>query len=88
MDVERGVYDTNNQPNRASFKYEQEGRFCLGVAKVESQDGKITGKCCPVFNYTRNKIITIDAYKKINPKRICKNKEAYFVIVTMGQQVS
>ena len=52
VDVERGVYDTNNQPKRASFKYEQEGRFCLGVAKVESQDGKIIGKRCPVFDYT------------------------------------
>ena len=34
VDVERGVYDTNNQPKRASLKYEQEGRFYLGVAKV------------------------------------------------------
>ena len=64
MDVERGVYDTNNQPKRASFKYEQEGRFCLGVAKVESQDGTIIGQRCPVFNYTEKKIVTIDAYKK------------------------
>ena len=37
VDVKRGVYDTNNQPKRASFKYEQEGRFCLGVAKLEIQ---------------------------------------------------
>ena len=43
VDVGRGVYNTNNQPKRATFKYEQEGRFCLGVAKVESQDGKIIG---------------------------------------------
>ena len=64
MDVERGVYYTNNQPKRASFKYEQEGRFCLGVAKVESQDRKIIGKRCPVFDYTEKKIFTIDAYKK------------------------
>ena len=62
--MERGVYDTNNQPKRANFKYEQEGRFCLGVAKVEGQDGKIIGKCCPVFDYTEKKIVTIDAYKK------------------------
>ena len=34
VDVERGLYDTNNQPKRASFKYKQEGQFCLGVAKV------------------------------------------------------
>ena len=64
VDVERGVYDTKNQPKRASFKYEQEGRFCLGVAKVESQYGTIIGKRCPVFDYTEKKIFTIDAYKK------------------------
>ena len=34
VDVERGVYETNNQPKKATFKYKQEGRFCLGVAKV------------------------------------------------------
>ena len=33
VDVKRGVYETNNQPKKATFKYEQEGRFCLGVAK-------------------------------------------------------
>ena len=59
-----GVYDTNNQPKRETFKYEQEGRFCLGVAKVESQYGTIIGKRCPVFGYTGNTIITIDSYKK------------------------
>ena len=64
MDVERGVYDTNNQPKRASFKYEQEGRFCLSVAKVENQDRTIIGKRCPVFDYTEKKIVTINAYKK------------------------
>ena len=44
VDVERGVYNTKNQTKRATFKYEQEGRFCLCVAKVEGQDGKINGK--------------------------------------------
>ena len=34
VDVERGIYDTNNQPKRATFKYEQEGQLCLGVVKV------------------------------------------------------
>ena len=34
VDFERSVYDTNNQPKRGTFKYEQEGRFFLGVAKV------------------------------------------------------
>ena len=64
VDVERGVYDTNNQPKREKFKYEHEGRFCIGVAKVESKYGTITGKRFPVFNYTDKKIVTIDAYKK------------------------
>ena len=62
--MERGVYDKNNQPKRARFKYEQEGRFFISVAKVESQDGTIIGKCCPVFGYTEKKIVTIDACKK------------------------
>ena len=62
--MERGVYDTNNQSNKATFKYEQEGRFCLGVAKVESTDRTIIGKRCPVFDYTEKKIVTIDSYKK------------------------
>ena len=64
VDVERGVYDTNNKQKRASFKYVQEGRFCLSVAKVESQEEKIIGRRCPVFDYTEKKIVTIDAYKK------------------------
>ena len=29
VDAERGVYDTNNQTKRATFKYEQEGQFVL-----------------------------------------------------------
>ena len=33
VDVKNGPYGTNNQPKKATFKYEQEGRFCLGVAK-------------------------------------------------------
>ena len=64
VDVERGVYNTNNQSKRATFKYEQEGRFCLGVAKVEGQYGTIIGKRCPVFDYTEKRIIRINAYKK------------------------
>ena len=62
--MERGVYNTNNQPKRATFKYEQEGRYCLVVAKVEGQDGKVVGKLCLVFDYTEKKIVTISAYKK------------------------
>ena len=64
VDVKNGQYGKNNQPKKATFKCEQEGRFCLGVAKIESKNGTITGKRCPVFEYTGKKIVTIDAYKK------------------------
>ena len=65
VDVGRGVYETKNKPKKTTFKYNQEGRFCLGVAKVDSKEyGTITGKRCPVFDYTGNKNFTIDAYKK------------------------
>ena len=37
--VERDVYNTNNQPKRATFKYKQEGRFCLGVESFQLQMG-------------------------------------------------
>ena len=61
----RGVYETKNQPKKATFKYEQEGRLCIGFYKIESkEDGKIPGKHCPVFDYTGKKIVTLDAYKK------------------------
>ena len=63
--MERGAYNTNNQPEESkTFKYEQEGRFCIGVAKVEGQYGTIIGKRCPVFDYAERKIVKIDAYKK------------------------
>ena len=63
--MERGVYDTNNKPKKATFKYKQEGQFCLGVAKVESKEyEKITGKHYLVFNYTGNKVVMKGAYKK------------------------
>ena len=65
MDVKICVYEKNNQPKKSTFKYKKEGQFCLGVAKVESkEDGTITGKCFPVFDYKRKKIVTKDAYKK------------------------
>ena len=32
--VKNGKYDTNNQPKKATFKYEQEVRFCLSVAMI------------------------------------------------------
>ena len=36
VDVERGVYETNNQPNKATFKYKQEGNSvseCLRLGR-------------------------------------------------------
>ena len=44
VDVKNGLYWTKNQSKKATFKYEQEGRFCLGVSKIESKNGTITGK--------------------------------------------
>ena len=64
IDVKTGTYDMSNQPKKATSKYEQEGILCLGVAKIESKDGTITGKWCPVFDYSGENIATIDAYKK------------------------
>ena len=64
IDVKTGKYDTNNQLKKATFKYEQEGRFCLGVSKIESKNGTIKGKLCPVFDYSGGNTSTIDEYKK------------------------
>ena len=62
--MKRGAYEKNNQLKKATFNYKQEGRLCLRVAKIESNNGKITGKRCPLFDYTEKKIVTIYAYKK------------------------
>ena len=43
LDVGIGFYETNNQPKKATFEYDQEGQLCLGLAKVESkEDGTLT----------------------------------------------
>ena len=55
-------------PKKSIFKYEREGRFCLGVANIESNNGTITGKRCPFFDYSGGKIVTIDAYKEKKKK--------------------
>ena len=62
--VKRDKYDTSNQPKKAAFKYEREGRFCLGVAKIKNKEGATTGKYCPVFGYSGGNIVIIDAYLK------------------------
>ena len=64
MDAEIDVYDTNNQPKRATFKYNQERRFCIGIARVKSKgNGTTTGKRCLVFNYIENINVTMNDYK-------------------------
>ena len=40
VDVKRGVYNTNNQTKRVTFKYKQEGQFCLGVDKLAVKTGQ------------------------------------------------
>ena len=75
IDVKNDKYDTNNQTKKATFKYGQEGRFCLVVAKIESKNGNITGKRCPVFDYSGGKIVTIDAYKKEIQKEFARFQE-------------
>jgi outer membrane receptor for Fe3+-dicitrate len=35
IDNKKGTYQRNNLPVRSTFKFPQEARFCLGVAKVE-----------------------------------------------------
>ena len=64
IDVKTVKYDTENQPKKATFKYEQEGRFFLGVATIESKNRAIIGKRCPVSDYPGGNIVTIDAYNK------------------------
>ena len=75
VDVKNAQYGTNNQPKKATFKYEQELRFCIGVANIESKNGTITGKRCPVFDYTNKKILTIGVYKKEIIKEFARVRE-------------
>ena len=55
IDVKTVKYDRNNQPKKATFKYEQERRLCFGVDKIKLKDGTITGKRCPVLDYSRKR---------------------------------
>ena len=49
----RKTANTTQKTNKkkASFRYKQEGRFCLDVANNKIKEGTITGKQCPVFDY-------------------------------------
>ena len=46
----------------STFKYAQEARFCLGVAKVRLPDGTIKGVRSKVFDYTMKKIISMSEW--------------------------
>ena len=88
VDAGRGVYETNNQPKRATCKYKQEGLFCLGVAKVESKEyGTITWKCFPVFDYTGNKNFTIDAYKKEILNELARIRKFNFLLSLWAEKI-
>ena len=49
---------------RASYKYANEARFCLGVAKVRLLDGSEEGRRCRVFDYTGKRIVSITEWDK------------------------
>ena len=64
-----GIYDPNSEeiadPSfRASYKYANEARFCLGVAKVKLLNGKEEGRRCRVFEYTGKRIVSINEWGK------------------------
>ena len=40
IDLKTGKYDTNNQPKKATFKYEQEGIFCLVWPRLKVKMGR------------------------------------------------
>ena len=52
VDVKNGIYYMKNQLKKAMFKYDREGRLCLGITRVGILDGNITDNPCPVFDYT------------------------------------
>ena len=47
--MENVIYDMKNQPKKSTLKYDKEIGLCIGVAKGEILDDKITSKCCMVF---------------------------------------
>ena len=85
MDVKIGVYETNNQPKKATFKYEQEGRVCLVVAKVEFKEyGTITGKHFLLFDYTGN---NYSLSRHFNPSYLVSNVDELNILAnSIGKQ--
>jgi len=50
-----------------TFKYAQQGRFCLGVASVELMDGTITGRK-KVYDYTGQRLVSVKEYEVLIKK--------------------
>ena len=36
FDIKNGKYETNDQPKKATFEYEQEGSFCIDVSNIQA----------------------------------------------------
>ena len=51
LDLEGGTIDESKRMFQMKFKYDDEARFCLGCAMVES-DGDMVGVRCEMFDYT------------------------------------
>ena len=51
------------QSYQAAYKYTQEGRFCLGVAKVRLNNGDVVGRRCGMFDYTAKRLISVTEYE-------------------------
>ena len=54
----------NDVPEKLTFKYGKETRFCLGVAAVEIQAGVIKGVKCKSFSYTGITLVSIKNWTK------------------------
>ena len=87
---ENGKYDPNGsfaeEMKKPTFKFEQEARFCLGVASVK-EDGKVVGKKCKCFDYTSKKIVSIkdmNKYRKDEIERVknlkCNNAKSPWIV--------
>ena len=46
------------------MKYNKQGRYCLGVGKIDEEDN-IEGKRLTIFAYTGRRIVGIKAYKEL-----------------------
>ena len=60
---------------QAIFKYSQEARFCLGVAKIKQNNGTVKGVRSKVFDYSSKKIISIKEYDKRVKEEIRRVKQ-------------